>query len=314
MIVLLLSGPGPICASAAPAGVSVTIVSHATAMGPVVRLADCVRLGGPVPGGLASVAIAGAPAPGQQEVLTRPQIEAVLTGAGLHPMYVSGAAVCTVTTPAATISPDMLVGVATAALEGALPSPAAGSAYVITPMAAPGAAVVPARPYTLTPSVPPTVGLGIVTVGIRIVQDGSLLQTIQIPLRVELRGPVLIAVESLPYHAEITPQSVRVETRTIAAPWGRPLQDLHSIAGSWATQTVPAGTVLTDQMVAQMPAVQRGALVTVVVHRATLWIGATGLAQADGVVGQVIPVKIQDTGVIVSGRVTGSGTVEVGAE
>ena len=79
----------------------------------------------------------------------------------------------------------------------------------------------------------------------------------------------------------------------------------------WTTQSIPAGTVLTQQMVAPMPAVQRGAMVTVVVQRGTLWISAEGQAQGDGVVGQMVPVKIVSTGVTVTGRVTGTDTVEL---
>ena len=292
-------------------GLTVTVVAQATAVRPIVRLADCAQFAGAVPANLGGIALAGAPPAGQQEVLTRGQIAAVLTGMGVSDAQWAGAEACVVTTPAETISADRLVDAATKAVEAALPPPGPGAAYVVTVMAQPNSVVVPARPWTLLPTLPTPVGLGIVTVGIRITEDGTLLRTAMIPIEIGLRAPVLVTVAALPYHTAIGPSSVRVEVRTSTTPGASSFQDPAAVAEMWTTQSIPAGTMLTQQMVAPMPAVQRGAMVTVVVQRGTLWISAAGQAQDDAVIGQMVPVKIQSTGVTVTGRVTGPDTVEL---
>ena len=196
-------------------------------------------------------------------------------------------------------------------MKDALPPPGADAAYVVTPMTQPDAVVVPARPWTLAPILPPSIGLGIVTVGIRVMEDGTLLRTAMIPIEIGLRASVLVTVDALPYHTAIGPSAVRLEVHTTTTPNVSSFHDPAAVAEMWTTQSIPAGTVLTRQMVAPMPAVQRGAMVTVVVQRGTLWISAEGQAQDDAVVGQMVPVKILSTGVTVTGRVTGTDTVEL---
>jgi len=290
----------------------VTVLAQASASGPIVRLQDCARLEGGAPAGLAATPLAGAPFVGQQEVLTRAQIVAVLTGAGIHDAQVGGAGACVVTTPAAAVAADQLVGAATKALVAALPPAGAGGTYVVTPMVQPSAVMVPARPWTLAANPPQSIGLGVVTVPVQVLENGTLIRTVMIPLEVGLRAAVLVTTEALPYHTVIKPSAVRTEVRTTMTPGVRALQDLNAAGAMWTTQTIPAGTVLTDEMVAPMPAVQRGAMVTVVVHRGALWISAAGVAQEDGVLGQMVPVKIQSTGVTVSARVTGPDEVQIG--
>ncbi len=292
-------------------GLTATVVARVAAVRSVVRLSDCVQFTGTVPDGLGAMGLATAPLAGRQEVLTRGQIAAVLTGMGIRDVAWAGADACVVTTPAETIPADRLVAAATKAVEDALPPPGADAAYVVTPMTQPDAVVVPARPWTLAPILPPSVGLGIVTVGIRVMEDGTLLRTAMIPIEIGLRASVLVTVDALPYHTAIGPSAVRLEVHTTTTPNVSSFHDPAAVAEMWTTQSIPAGTVLTRQMVAPMPAVQRGAMVTVVVQRGTLWISAEGQAQDDAVVGQMVPVKILSTGVTVTGRVTGTDTVEL---
>jgi len=308
---LLVAALGGSSAAGTP-GLVVTVLAQASAAGPIVRLQDCAHLEGGAPAGLAATPLAGAPAAGQQEVLTRAQILSVLTGAGIRDAQVGGAGACVVTTPAAVVTPDQLLGAATKALGAALPPAETGGTYVVTPLVQPGAVMVPARPWTFAASLPPSLGLGVVTVAVHVLEDGTLIRTVLVPLEVGLRAPVLVTTEALPYHTAIRMSAVRTEVRTTTTPGVRALQDLNGAVAMWTTQTIPAGTVLTEQMVAPMPAVQRGAMVTVVVHRGALWISAAGVAQEDGVLGQMVPVKIQSTGVTVSARVTAPDEVQVG--
>jgi len=308
VLIVALVGVGP---AVGTPGLAVSVVDSAIAGGPIVRLADCAHFDGDVPAGLAATPLAAAPLAGQQEPLTRAQIAAVLTGAGIRDPKIGGAAACVVTTPAATIAADQLLSTATKALKAVLPPPGTDQAYVLTPMTHPDPVMVPARPWTLAPSLPQSIGLGIVTVGVRVMEDGALVRTVLIPLEIGLRAPVLVAVESLPYHTMIKPTSVRIEQRTMTNPSEHPLEDPDSVAAMWTTETIPAGAVLMARMVAPIPAVQRGSMVTVVVHRGTLWIGATGVAEDDAALGQTVSIKIESTGTVITGRVTGPDTVEV---
>lgn len=297
--------------AAATDGLIVTVLARVTAATAIVHLTDCAQFSGTVPDGIAGIVLATAPTAGRQEMLTRAQIAAVLAGMGIRDAAWAGADACVITTPAETIPADRLVAAATKAIEDALPPPGTDAAYVVTPMTQPTAVIVPARPWTLSPMLPASIGLGIVTVGVRVMEDGTLLRTAMIPIEIGLRAPVLVTVGALPYHTAVEPSSIHVEVRTTTTPNTSSFHDPAAIAEMWTTQSIPAGTVLTQQMVAPMPAVQRGAMVTVVVQRGTLWISAEGQAQGDGVIGQMVPVKIMSTGVTVTGRVTGPDTVEL---
>jgi flagella basal body P-ring formation protein FlgA len=295
-------------------GTVVTVLPRADVTEPDVTLGDCARIAGPGADRLNRVVVATAPAAGADETLTAPQIAAVLVGLGMSAVTLDGATRCVVHVPAASLDPARIVETAVSAVRAALPSPAPdGGQYVVTALTRPAGLVVPAGPIALVPVVPQgSAGrLGVTTVGVRVERRGRLLRTIPVAVQAALREPVLVAARDLPYHTALVPGDVAAAVRTITSMDGHAVRDPAALAGQWTTQSIAAGTAITDRMVAPEPAVRRGQLVTVVVVRGPLWIGATGRAAQDGIVGQMVRVEIEGTGQIVRARVTQQDTVEV---
>lgn len=300
-------------APAAPATpVRVTVLPAAEVSSPSVTLGDCARIAGPGAARLARAVIAAAPRAGTELAISASQILSALSGLGAPDAAVSGAARCVVTSPSQVIVPDRITRAAAGAVLAALAPPAPGWTYVVRPLTAPAPVVAPAGALTVTgtlASAPPAPGIA--TVSVRIDTGGRLIRVVPVTVQVAVRGPVLVATRDLPYHTALGSGEAVVQTREITSAWGTPLGGERQRAGMWTTQFVPAGTVLTDRMVAPAPAVQRGDLVTVEVARGPLRVSATGRAREDGVVGQTITVEIDGTRAVVQGRVTGPGAVEI---
>jgi flagella basal body P-ring formation protein FlgA len=84
-----------------------------------------------------------------------------------------------------------------------------------------------------------------------------------------------------------------------------------SAIGKVAVRAIPAGTALTASMVAEPLAIRRGDDVTLSVKSAHMEVVTKGIAQKDGYMGEMIPVKVFVTGKSLTCKIVGNGTVEL---
>jgi len=84
-----------------------------------------------------------------------------------------------------------------------------------------------------------------------------------------------------------------------------------SAIGKVAVRAIPAGTALTASMVAEPLAIRRGDDVTLSVKSAHMDVVTKGVAQKDGYVGELIPVKVFVTGKNLTCKIVANGTVEL---
>ena len=76
-------------------------------------------------------------------------------------------------------------------------------------------------------------------------------------------------------------------------------------------RSIPAGTALTASMVAEPLAIRRGEDVTLSLKSDHMEVVTKGVAQKDGYVGDLIPVKVFVSGKDLTCKVVANGTVEL---
>ena len=81
--------------------------------------------------------------------------------------------------------------------------------------------------------------------------------------------------------------------------------------GKVAVRAIPAGTALTASMVAEPLAIRRGDDVTLSVKSSHMDVVTKGVAQKDGYLGEMIPVKVFVTGKSLTCKIVGNGSVEL---
>jgi flagella basal body P-ring formation protein FlgA len=84
-----------------------------------------------------------------------------------------------------------------------------------------------------------------------------------------------------------------------------------SAVGKVAVRSIPAGTALTASMVAEPLAIKRGEDVTLSLKSAHMEVITKGVAEKDGYVGDLIPVKVFVSGKDLTCKVVGNGMVEL---
>jgi len=85
----------------------------------------------------------------------------------------------------------------------------------------------------------------------------------------------------------------------------------ESAIGKVAVRSIPAGTPLTASMVAEPLAIKRGDDVTLSLKSSHMEVITKGVAQKDGYVGDMIPVKVYVSGKDLTGKVVANGVVEL---
>ncbi|MBI3911617.1 MAG: flagellar basal body P-ring formation protein FlgA [Armatimonadetes bacterium] len=134
------------------------------------------------------------------------------------------------------------------------------------------------------------------------------LQTVY--LRVGRRAPALILARDLPAGAELTPEDVVVEERTVL-PGPVALSAVEDIAGCQLAQPTKAGTTLTRSLVRAVVLVKRGAHVRLVCRAPGFVVSCLGEALGDATRGQTVRVRNPTSQQELAGVVVDRDLVEV---
>ena len=127
---------------------------------------------------------------------------------------------------------------------------------------------------------------------------------------VDLARKVAVTVtrRALPAGAVLTDADITVEDRPVT---GALALDVQALVGLRIRKDLAAGAVLTESDVELGPPLARGAPVIVVIRTGTLAVSAPGRLEAAARVGDLVRVRVDATRRILSGRLTGAGTVTV---
>jgi flagellar basal body P-ring formation protein FlgA len=150
---------------------------------------------------------------------------------------------------------------------------------------------------------------GNTTVGLRCA--GPVAWTLYVPVRISVHGQVLVLTRPLPRGTLIDESQVRLERHDVGSLSGGYLSDIEAARHMVLRRALPAGTVLTPQMVEPPRLVQRGQRVTLMAENPTVTVRVAGEALGDGALGDRVQVRNLTSRRVVEGTVLSHGVVGV---
>jgi len=149
---------------------------------------------------------------------------------------------------------------------------------------------------------------------VKIKADDKVLATIPLTFMVTTNQKVLVAARPINRGDVIEKSSL--DTREIVmGPDSIPQAYLdalpESVIGKVAVSSIPAGTALTASMIAEPLAIRRGEDVTLSLKSEHMEVVTKGVAEKDGYVGDLIPVKVFISGKDLTCKIVANGTVEL---
>ncbi|MBM9602995.1 flagellar basal body P-ring formation chaperone FlgA [Desulfopila inferna] len=140
--------------------------------------------------------------------------------------------------------------------------------------------------------------------------DGRVRENLSIPGKIEAIASTVAATTPLERGAIITPDNIHL-VRTDITELKNPCLDLRSILGKRLTRSVRAGNVINTSDVEFPAIVQKGQLVKIFIRQRRLVLTATGIANMDGKLNEVIRVRNASSNKLIYCKVTAPGIVEV---
>ncbi|SEQ11672.1 flagella basal body P-ring formation protein FlgA [Ectothiorhodospira magna] len=156
---------------------------------------------------------------------------------------------------------------------------------------------------------PGTRMIGNTTVGIRCPAPAP--WSLFVPMQVNVRGEVVVLERPLPRGALIASGDIRVELRDLGNLHGGYLTNPAEVSNMVLRRGLPAGTVLSPQMVEPQRLVHRGDTVILLAQGGGLSVRMEGLALAHGAYGDRVTVRNLSSRRVVEGRVLSAGVVGV---
>lgn len=282
--------------------------------GPHVTLSDLARIGGAdvaLQERLSTLAVGRAPLVGHVDQRGRAELDLLLRSQVLHldqPIVWRGAALVKIRRASQPLAVDLLVDAARRyvrsrfdadgidiRLDGALAEVAAplGEVRLVARMAAPG---------RLRARMP---------VWVDVIVDGGLYRSVVVPLLVSERRPVYVARHGLAAGSGVTADDFELREEDVAALADEPVAAGALAGAARMRQPLDAGQVATVRQVALAGTVLRGDEVRLRTGAAGIAIETGAYAQANGVVGQRIPVRPLNSNETIMAWVTAPGVVSM---
>jgi len=139
--------------------------------------------------------------------------------------------------------------------------------------------------------------------------NGKVVKKFWLPVRVERKVKVVVAVKPIPRGTVISADEVSLKEVVESKARGG-TDKISSVVGATAKRDFLPGDVITERGIVPSFAVRRNQPVKVVYRSGAIRIELPGIALQDGLVGNIIKVKNPSTGKVLLCRVTGSGLVE----
>ncbi|MER3522594.1 MAG: flagella basal body P-ring formation protein FlgA [Ignavibacteria bacterium] len=151
----------------------------------------------------------------------------------------------------------------------------------------------------------------VVILPVEIVTNDRVLHTFLVSLRVRTFDPVIVANETIGnrQQAEVIPVTIE-QRETTALPADR-LTTREQLQGKRTKQIVRRGAVLRQSMFEEMPLVQQGSVVTLVVKTGQVLVRTAAIAREDGTSGALVRVQRLGSNELFSARVVDERTVEL---
>ena len=149
------------------------------------------------------------------------------------------------------------------------------------------------------------------TAAIQLWIDGDLYRTVHLTFNVSLREPRWVLKRSVAAGDVLEPSMFelrRVEVTFETANQGLALEALH---GTVAARPIAASMIVTERDIQRPVVIRKNELITVVIKSGQVEARDMGTAGQEARVGEMVQVKLQSTGRVVSGRATAGGRVDI---
>lgn len=140
--------------------------------------------------------------------------------------------------------------------------------------------------------------------------NGRVQENLALRTELEALAPVVVAAADLPRGTVINAKDVRLVEKDITR-LREPFRETAPLLGKGLRRAIKAGEVIQQGVLATLPVVRRGELVTLTVRSGALVLSANGAALDNGGLGETIRVRNSSSQKEVLGRITGPGKVDV---
>jgi flagella basal body P-ring formation protein FlgA len=142
--------------------------------------------------------------------------------------------------------------------------------------------------------------------------NGQFIKTVSVVGVVKAQATLVTPVRWIKPKEVLGAEDVTVMTVDVPSLTHNFVLDLHDVIGKEVLRPLPPKQPIRKSLLGDPPIVRKGDRVMIEVRQGGLLVQTVGLAKATGKLGDTIPVKNQNSGREVFGRIMGSGLVEVG--
>lgn len=153
--------------------------------------------------------------------------------------------------------------------------------------------------------------IGDTTFKLRILQNNVFVKEESVRVRIEVLHEFVVSANSLGRNAILSADDLSVQSKWVRA---IPLNVIHStddVIGKALASTVRPGMSITRNMLRDIPAVQRGKRVQVVLDNGMMTMVMNGLAEEDGAEDAMVRVRNLSSNKVIYARVVGQGRVQI---
>lgn len=153
--------------------------------------------------------------------------------------------------------------------------------------------------------------LGLFSMMADVKNDGVLLESGQIRLKIRKFADVLVLLEGVRRSKSIASKQLALKRMEVTNLRKRPLVDLFELDGNRARRNLRRGDILTADDLEQIPDIDNGRDVTIIYNEGMCRISADGRALQAGLAGEYIRVRNKSSGKIILARVVDATAVVV---
>jgi flagella basal body P-ring formation protein FlgA len=146
---------------------------------------------------------------------------------------------------------------------------------------------------------------------VELYRDGDMIERGSVSLDVRRYADLLVPKKNIRRHEMLSPDMFERKRFDVTSYSEAMLEDLTQLDGCRATQNLAAGRMIPIRRIEKTPDVEYGLPVTIVGKSRLFEIRTKGTAMQNGVVGETVKVKNDDSRKILTGTVTGPGIVEI---
>lgn len=163
------------------------------------------------------------------------------------------------------------------------------------------------KAYPLTQSDP----VGRFPMRVELYRDGQMVERGSVSLDVRRFADLLVPAQNIKRHESLRPEMFERKRFDVTSFPNEMLADTGQLHGCRAAQNLPAGRQVPLRRIEKIPDVEYGLPVTIIGSSRLFDIRARGTALQNGIVGETVRVKNDDSKKILTGTVTAPGVVEI---